>query len=100
MEARVVLIRHNDGPADDRVVGFLRMRGVEPEFHHPSKGEPLGSPDESVAASAYLADYMRERDRFIAGIDPPPASTLMIVSGFARPDFKIEVEAIAAAAQS
>jgi enamine deaminase RidA (YjgF/YER057c/UK114 family) len=53
-----------------------------------------------VTARAYLADYMRERDRFIAGIDPPPASTLMIVSGFAHPDFKIEVEAIAAAAQS
>lgn len=53
-----------------------------------------------VTARAYLADYMRERDRFIAGIDPPPASTLMIVSGFARPEFKIEVEAIAAAARS
>jgi GMP synthase (glutamine-hydrolysing) len=49
MEARVVLIRHNDSPADDRVVSFLRMRGVEPEFRHPFRGEPLGSPDESVA---------------------------------------------------
>ena len=28
--------------------------------------------------------------------DPPPASTLMIVSGFARPEFKVEVEVIAA----
>ena len=50
-----------------------------------------------VSDRRYLADYMRERDRFIAGIDPPPASTLMIVAGFARPEFKIEVEAIAAA---
>lgn len=50
MEARVVLIRHSDGPDDDRVVSFLRMCGVEPEFRHPFKSEPLGSPDESVAA--------------------------------------------------
>jgi GMP synthase (glutamine-hydrolysing) len=50
MEARVVLIRHSDSPADDRVVSFLRMCGVEPEFRHPFKGEPLESPDESVAA--------------------------------------------------
>jgi 2-iminobutanoate/2-iminopropanoate deaminase len=38
---------------------------------------------------------MRVRDRYIG--DPPPASTLMIVSGFARPEFLVEVEAIAAA---
>jgi enamine deaminase RidA (YjgF/YER057c/UK114 family) len=39
---------------------------------------------------------MDARDRFVAS--PPPASTLMIVSGFARPEFKVEVEAIAASA--
>ena len=33
-------------------------------------------------------------DRLVA--DPPPASTLMIVSGFARPEFKVEVEVVAA----
>lgn len=47
-----------------------------------------------VTDRAYLAEYMAARDRFIA--DPPPASTLMIVSGFARPEFKVEVEALAA----
>jgi enamine deaminase RidA (YjgF/YER057c/UK114 family) len=36
------------------------------------------------------------RDRYVAA--PPPASTLMIVQGFARPDFKVEVEIIAAKA--
>ena len=50
-----------------------------------------------VTDRAFLRDYMRERDRFIEGVDPPPASTLMIVSGFAREAFKVEVEAIAAA---
>lgn len=51
-----------------------------------------------VTDRAHLTAYMGARDAFIAGIDPPPASTLMIVAGFAREVFKIEVEAIAAAA--
>lgn len=49
-----------------------------------------------VTDRAYLAGYMTARDRFI--VDPPPASTLMIVSGFARPEFKVEIEALAAKA--
>ena len=47
-----------------------------------------------VSDAAHLADYMRVRDRNVA--DPPPASTLMIVSGFSRPQFKVEVECVAA----
>ena len=53
-----------------------------------------------VRINAYVTDrdhlgaYMRARDRYVG--DPPPASTLMIVSGFARPEFKVEIEAIAA----
>lgn len=50
-----------------------------------------------VTAREHLAAYMRARDAFIAELDPPPASTLMIVSGFARPEFVVEVEVIAAA---
>ena len=42
-----------------------------------------------------MAGYMAVRDRFVA--DPPPASTLVIVSGFTRPEFLVEVEAVAAA---
>ncbi|TDW33343.1 enamine deaminase RidA (YjgF/YER057c/UK114 family) [Rhizobium azibense] len=38
--------------------------------------------------------YMAVRDRFIA--DPQPTSTLIIVSGFTRPEFLVEVEATAA----
>lgn len=49
-----------------------------------------------VTDRAHLKPYMAVRDRLFG--DPPPASTLMIVSGFARPEFKIEVEVIAAAA--
>jgi enamine deaminase RidA (YjgF/YER057c/UK114 family) len=49
-----------------------------------------------VTDRAHMAPYMAVRDRYVAL--PPPASTLMIVAGFTRPEFKIEVEAIAAKA--
>ena len=49
-----------------------------------------------VSGREHLARYMATRDRVFAEL-PPPASTLMIVSGFAREDFKVEIEAIAAA---
>ena len=48
---RFVLIRHNNGPDDDRVVSFLRARGIEPEIRRPFLGECLGDVDDSVAAS-------------------------------------------------
>ena len=51
-----------------------------------------------VTDRAHMAGYMAERDRWIERLDPPPASTLMIVSGFTRPEFKVEIEALAAAA--
>ncbi len=50
--------------------------------------------------NAYVTDrdclkpYMAVRDRLFS--DPAPASTLMIVSGFARPEFKVEIEVTAA----
>ncbi len=47
-----------------------------------------------VSAREHLKPYMEARDRHVAS--PPPASTLMIVSGFAREVFKVEVEVIAA----
>ena len=47
-----------------------------------------------VTAREHLKGYMAARDRFIAS--PPPASTLMIVSGFAREEFMVEIEVMAA----
>jgi enamine deaminase RidA (YjgF/YER057c/UK114 family) len=47
-----------------------------------------------VTDRAYMTPYMGVRDRYVAS--PPPASTLMIVSGFTRPEFKVEIEALAA----
>jgi enamine deaminase RidA (YjgF/YER057c/UK114 family) len=47
-----------------------------------------------VTDRAYMAPYMAVRDRYVGS--PPPASTLMIVTGFTRVEFKVEVEALAA----
>ncbi|SER23105.1 Enamine deaminase RidA, house cleaning of reactive enamine intermediates, YjgF/YER057c/UK114 family [Faunimonas pinastri] len=47
-----------------------------------------------VTAREHMKGYMEVRDRFTA--DPPPASTLMIVSGFTRPEFLVEIEVVAA----
>ena len=49
-----------------------------------------------VAGREYLADYMKIRDHYVT--DPAPASTLMVVSGFAREIFKVEIEVVAAKA--
>lgn len=42
-----------------------------------------------------MAPYMAVRDRVLAGLPVKPASTLLIVSGFTRPEFLIEIEALA-----
>ena len=53
-----------------------------------------------VRLNAYLTDpadlaaYMAVRDRHVA--EPAPASTLLVVHAFARPEFKVEIEAVAA----
>ncbi|MEO1102558.1 MAG: RidA family protein [Pseudomonadota bacterium] len=49
-----------------------------------------------VSGREHLAGYMAARDKVVG--DPPPASTLMIVTGFAREEFVVEVEALAALA--
>lgn len=54
-----------------------------------------------VRLNAYLVEpedrlaYMKVRDAYVG--DPPPASTLLFVKALARPEFLVEVEAIAAA---
>jgi enamine deaminase RidA (YjgF/YER057c/UK114 family) len=49
-----------------------------------------------VTGREHLTGYMRSRDRQFPGT--PPASTLMIVTGFARPEFVVEIEVVAARA--
>jgi enamine deaminase RidA (YjgF/YER057c/UK114 family) len=49
-----------------------------------------------VTDRAHIEGYRAARADFMP--DPPPSSTLLIISGLANPDFKIEIEAIAAKA--
>ncbi len=50
-----------------------------------------------VSDREHMNGYMAARDDWIEPLEIPPASTLMIVAGFARPEFKVEVEIVAAA---
>jgi GMP synthase (glutamine-hydrolysing) len=49
--SRVVLVRHELDPDDNRVVTFLRDNGIEPEIVRPYRGEKLAQVDSSVVAS-------------------------------------------------
>jgi enamine deaminase RidA (YjgF/YER057c/UK114 family) len=48
-----------------------------------------------VTDRAHMAGYMAARDAWLAEVPHLPASTLMIVSGFTRPEFVVEIEVIA-----
>jgi enamine deaminase RidA (YjgF/YER057c/UK114 family) len=50
-----------------------------------------------VTGREHMAGYMAARDAWLAGAVRLPASTLVIVSGFTRPEFVVEVEVTAAA---
>ena len=49
-----------------------------------------------VTGREHMAGYMAARDEWLAGVEHLPASTLVIVSGFTRPEFVVEIEATAA----
>jgi enamine deaminase RidA (YjgF/YER057c/UK114 family) len=49
-----------------------------------------------VTDRAHMAGYMAARDAWLAEVTRLPASTLVIVSGFTRPEFLVEVEVTAA----
>ena len=65
-------------------------------------GEAGAGPEHVVRLNAYVTDrahmagYMAARDAWLADVTRLPASTLVIVSGFTRPEFLVEVEVLAA----
>jgi enamine deaminase RidA (YjgF/YER057c/UK114 family) len=65
-------------------------------------GEAGMGPPDVVRINAFVTDrahmpaYMAARDRWLDGVTRLPASTLVIVSGFTRPEFLVEVEVTAA----
>ncbi len=69
MAERVVLIRHGDDPVDDRVAAFCRDQGFLLDIRRPYKGDPLGEPDGTVAASVLYGGpfnvFETERHRFL-----------------------------------
>jgi enamine deaminase RidA (YjgF/YER057c/UK114 family) len=105
-----------EAPAGARLLAISGQLGVDPDDRAPAGAEAQADlcfaniaailaeagmgPGDVMRLNAYvtgrehLPGYMAARDRFIA--DPAPASTLMIVAGFARPEFVVEVEALAA----
>lgn len=62
-------------------------------------------PSDVIRINAFVTDrrhmpaYMAARDAWLGGVTRLPASTLVIVSGFTRPEFVVEVEVTAAAVQ-
>ncbi len=50
-----------------------------------------------VTDRVHMAEYMQARDAYLAEVEVPPASTLMIVSGFTKPEFTVEIEVLAVA---
>ncbi len=51
-----------------------------------------------VTGREHMAGYMAARDAWLAEVTRLPASTLVIVSGFTRPEFVVEIEVLAAVA--
>ncbi|MEM7722093.1 MAG: RidA family protein [Pseudomonadota bacterium] len=51
-----------------------------------------------VTDRAHMAGYMTARDAWLDEVTRLPASTLVIVSGFTREEFKVEIEVVAAVA--
>lgn len=49
-----------------------------------------------VTDRAHMHGYMAARDAWLVGQTRLPASTLVIVSGFSRPEFVVEIEVVAA----
>ena len=50
-----------------------------------------------VTDRAHMAGYMAARDQVFQNKAVLPSSTLLIVTGFTKPEFKVEVEVLACA---
>lgn len=61
------------------------------------------APSDVIRINAFVTDrthmpaYMAARDAWLATVTRLPASTLVIVTGFTRPEFLVEIEVTAAA---
>jgi len=117
---RAPLARYSHGfliPADHRLVITAGQLGIGPDERIPEDSEAQADLcfaniaailDEDgmtmanivrlsvyVTAREHMEGYRRSRDRQFPGT--PPSTTLIVVAGLVRPEFVIEIEAIAAA---
>ncbi|MEX0340891.1 MAG: hypothetical protein AB3N11_17855, partial [Arenibacterium sp.] len=65
MERRVVMVRHEHGPMDDRVVSYCLSNGIRPDIRYPFAGDTLGEVEEDVIGTVvyggnYNADSVSE----------------------------------------
>ncbi|OUS36441.1 glutamine amidotransferase [Rhodobacterales bacterium 56_14_T64] len=69
MGRRVLLVRHGDEPADDRVVTWLTQAGFEIDSRKPFAGDSLGEPDEDLAGTVIYGGlfnvYETEKHSFL-----------------------------------
>lgn len=49
--ARVVLVKHDDEPCDDRVSAWFAAQGVDCDWRYPYRGDPLGAVGPDVVAT-------------------------------------------------
>jgi len=59
---RVVLVRHGDGPTDDRVTTYLKQHGFAVDHHHPFRGEPIGPLSGDVAGTVIFGGMYNADD--------------------------------------
>lgn len=71
----------------DNITAILREAGADPTH--------VLRLNAYVTKRSDFAPYMAERDRWLADVAIKPVSTLVIVVGFTRPEFLVEVEATA-----
>lgn len=85
-----------DDPYDQAVLCFANITAILGEAGMTS--EDVFHLSAFVTDRAHMQGYMRARDRFLETVPEHrlPSSTLMIVSGFTREAFKVEVEVWAA----
>ena len=83
-----------EGSYEQALICFENIREILREGHM----EPADITHISayVTSREHMTGYMLARDEFLAGTARVPSSTLLIVSGFTREEFKVEVEVMAA----
>ena len=72
MAPRYVLIRHGDGPEDDRVSTFLARNGLEVDTRCSFRGDDLGSVDDTVAGTVVYGGPYVVTETGINALNPRP----------------------------